>query len=783
MKYCDFLQPFYNTSPSKSGLRGETSQAAIAKFFVEVSFAEGMPEEFIYTEDTYRKWLTGTNKPKRVYWEKINEIFDEALFRDKLSEKLNDNVLSELFKAFGIQLESEREPDRQIFIEVLTMQFQAIVIGRGDANDIMNSAYQSKLLPDAFKKYIGKAVREYNRVTLLDGDECLLEDCYVCNYIGTSSGVFVNRRSTSIIKDATLEKIKTYDRRGINKNTILIGSGGIGKTLMLQHLFIEAAQHYCETGILPIFVELREFSYNHNELVDSIVELLQNLEETCSADEIKLFLKLGKCQILLDGVDEIDPYDIKDFQRKLASFMKKYPNNQIVMTSRACDVFSGIKGFVRLHLLPFDEEQSMELIDKLLVDVPDREAKTKIVQYIENGFIKKGGVFVSNPMLLTFVVERYPNLDKFYGNRLLFYKTAYEEIVLRHDNYKTAYERIFRSANDPDEFTKVFKEFCGETYRRGIFEFDTTTFEKYFNELKSIDQLENPKKMKVQNFLHDACATACMMYEYDTDIFYVDPGFQEYFFADYYANADTKKVKELGKSLWTMDTNTFRRWNAFKMLYDFSAEKAEVCLLLPYLESIFRGKTDQEAFISFFSEGYDSLRYSILDEDAINEYKTKASVLNQMNIGTLIEPRSVLLSIILKLLKERNFFKIVTQNTKVAYKEFAKIALTGEYVKYHSNGQSPPEERLLLSGNPQGEFDDMASFEETHAVEKYIRDDAGQIICFGNEYEISTNCINNVKYQDLIQVLRENERVIAVYEHVKSYYFEIKKKQKSNDFQ
>ena len=63
-------------------------------------------------------------------------------------------------------------------------------------------------------------------------------------------------------------------------------------------------------------------------------------------------------------------------------------------------------------------------------------------------------------MMLTFVVERHSTLQSLRAKRYLFYKEAYEAIVLDHDKDKTAYERIFRSVSDSEEFTTVFQEFC-----------------------------------------------------------------------------------------------------------------------------------------------------------------------------------------------------------------------------------------------------------------------------------------------------------------------------------
>ena len=50
------------------------------------------------------------------------------------------------------------------------------------------------------------------------------------------------------------------------------------------------------------------------------------------------------------------------------------------------------------------------------------------------------------------------------------------------------------------------------------------------------------------------------------------------------------------------------------MLYSMAKEKVEVCMLLPYLEKIFRGKTQDEAYISFLDYGFGNIIYTAIDE-------------------------------------------------------------------------------------------------------------------------------------------------------------------------
>jgi len=94
-----------------------------------------------------------------------------------------------------------------------------------------------------------------------------------------------------------------FSNRGLdNLRTLLIGSGGCGKSLMLQHLFLTSAKEYENTGILPIFLELRYFKQSH-EILQYIVETVSATGESFSEADANSLLLAGKCQLLLGCVE------------------------------------------------------------------------------------------------------------------------------------------------------------------------------------------------------------------------------------------------------------------------------------------------------------------------------------------------------------------------------------------------------------------------------------------------------------------------------------------------
>lgn len=460
--------------------------------------------------------------------------------------------------------------------------------------------------------------------------------------------------------------------------TVLIGSGGCGKSLMLQHLFLQAAGEYKKTGILPIFLELRYFTQS-DELLTFIVKTVASKDRKFTEEAAHRLLLGGRCQLLLDGFDEIDPSDIDAFLQKLDEFTDCYDKIQIVITSRHNESINGLHNYSRLYVWPFDKEQSLRLIDNILAFHNQLDEKDSVIEYINNGFLKKDGVFASHPLLLTYVAMNYPYYKRFNDNPSLFYKAAYNALLSGHDDNKKPYDRVFKSVDDADQFSIVFKEFCAISYKDGVLQFDSNTFDNYFNILKSYQIFRNPYKMKLSNFKHDVCSTACMMYEKEYDIYYIDPGFQEYLFAEYYAQADILEMKELKNSLQRTSLDKLLRFEALEMLNKFSNLKFKSCVILPFLESIFDGK-DEKSFLNFLKICFNDI-YIINIDEVIKSFamlNTGAEVLLMPRNEN--RPKTILLNYVLLLLgiNPEYEFLLYTKDNVPCGNEIKKVTITDD---------------------------------------------------------------------------------------------------------
>lgn len=92
----------------------------------------------------------------------------------------------------------------------------------------------------------------------------------------------------------------------------------------------------------------------------------------------------------------------------MESFTDTYDKVQVVITSRGNEYLTGLHNYIKLYVWPFDNDQSLKLIDMILKYQGQTDEKETVIEYINNGFLKKDGVFASHPLLLTYVTMKYP---------------------------------------------------------------------------------------------------------------------------------------------------------------------------------------------------------------------------------------------------------------------------------------------------------------------------------------------------------------------------------------
>ena len=307
-KYAGLCRAFY-ISTTEGGLKENTSQGKIAEFFIDLGLSENSSANVMPTNpSSYDKWFSGINGQQPRVWKAFREDYKEEKYVEKLMNNLDDEHLEIVMANLGIVPGGAINKYRLAL--AVARQMNAFAEGKGKAENIMNDVYSVDEIDCDFADYITKATERYNVMKLIGGSEVALEDYFVCNTIGDRQRVITDKTKPKCetIEDATIEKIRSMywnRRRYDNRKSILIGCGGSGKTLMMQHLFHEGISKFPESGVLPILLELRNFTQS-DEIEEFVWRTVSVKDSSFTKDICHRMLMDGRCPLLMDGLDEID---------------------------------------------------------------------------------------------------------------------------------------------------------------------------------------------------------------------------------------------------------------------------------------------------------------------------------------------------------------------------------------------------------------------------------------------------------------------------------------------
>ncbi len=454
-----------------------------------------------------------------------------------------------------------------------------------------------------FSVYLDNTYNKYNRMkTLLYNDTPRdFYDFYVCNNI--SQKVYTKKFTyqTRIIPNATAEILQSFS------NFILIsGTGGLGKSMMMRHLLLDAIDHFNEFGKLPIFIPLKDYNDSYNGLLNYIFEKFEGLGGADSVDDFSDLLLQGSCLLLFDGLDEIKSDYRKKFEHDLDIFADKYTENLFVISSRPTGSFISLHRFIVLDLCPFTKKQALELIDKLDFRPDEPKIKENFHHELENSLFYSHEEFTQNPLLLTIMLMTYEQFAEVPSKMHIFYREAYVALSQKHDASKGAYKRVLKTGLTADQFADYFAEFCARSYRDEKFEFTELLFDKYFDSLN--ERKKGPNRITASDFRDDLVENMCLMFFESGKYHFTHRSFQEYFCALYFSKQKDKYLKEIGNFF---ENKKSRHYSdiTFNMLYDMIPDKIEEYIFEPFLKSLFEECDAQNGYWTFLVKMYPVLYY------------------------------------------------------------------------------------------------------------------------------------------------------------------------------
>ena len=467
------------------------------------------------------------------------------------------------------------------FINIVLDKYLSPIISK--TTDKVKSSYNEvKInLGTSFEAYLTKSYEKYSKIkTIIYGIEPKrLYDFFEIPFL---------KKGSDIIKPTTTKVLTD-----LSKFLIIEGSGGIGKSTLMKHLFLSELEL---KDYIPIFIELKDFNdEEHLDLEKLLLKKLNQFHNTFQEEYLNYALQSGCFLFLLDGYDELYSENQKEFFKKLNDFCDKYPENHYILSSRPYSEseFIEFQRFTVLKAVPFTKEQAISLITK--IEYPDKELKDRFICDLQNSLYDRHESFASNPLLLNIMLSTYNDYAEIPQKLHLFYYQAFDTMLSKHDATKS-YRRKMLSDLSSDTFKECFAIFCFLTYQKAKTEFTFPEIEDIFK--KFPPRIKNV--LNIGNFIHDLENCLCVLYKEGNRYKFSHRSFQEYFVA-YFLNIQTdSKMRDYSFLLIESGKFSTSADSVFFMLEDMSTQRFNNNILIPLLDKFEEAKSKDEDLFEYY---------------------------------------------------------------------------------------------------------------------------------------------------------------------------------------
>lgn len=423
----------------------------------------------------------------------------------------------------------------------------------------------------------------------------------------------------------------SYGEKNINTNSvnnlleighkiIITGTGGIGKTTLLKHLFLSTIR---ETRYIPILVELRSINNSEGDTIlleDLIYQSLCNYGLEMKREHFEYSLEAGRYLILLDGYDEVNREKVADISKQIQEIGTKYPQNYYIISSRPTDEFMGWNDFYELKSNLMTKSQAISMVKKLEFE---SSVKDLFCKELDRELYDKYRSFASNPLLLTIMLLTFDNRASIPDKLNDFYEQAFSTLYNIHDATKGSFKRDIRTGLGCEDFKLIFAYFCFKTYFSMEFEFNEPQLRKYINQAREKFDTIN---FRVDDFQEDLVQSVCMLVKDGLTYMFSHRSFQEYF-AAWYTTKLTDDVQVKLINSWLMEKKGFASDAYFSMLYDLQSNKFDKLILNSGLKKV-KKEYEKEGFsFAFVSRLCDGLSIRPLNKNISESLRIKDNYL------------------------------------------------------------------------------------------------------------------------------------------------------------
>lgn len=359
-------------------------------------------------------------------------------------------------------------------------------------------------------------------------------------------------------------------------NLVIQGIVGQGKSILLRYIAIGEAVKK-NVIKLPIFLELRTLT--------SSLQLRAALYRQLAAYDIDIddasfdhIARSGRATILLDGFDELTTDQIRPTLDEISFLAQKYPELQIIVTSRPGNEIQKLAGFRVIRIAPLTRNDYGPFLLKLGLDATRVFA---IREAIKNSPSKIADL-ITTPLMLTLVVIVYQAEKEIPPTLPEFFEKLFQVVFTRHDRLKPGFERVRHSGLSEKRLQNLFEAFCFMTLQNGFGR--SLSSEEFSVAFEQAVEYTDKCTCDLEKFRFDIVKVACLMLEEGIDT----TTFLHKSVLEYYAAAFIKhSTDEVAKLFYDSAPQAISTWReVVRFLRDIDPYRYSKEFALPEIEAI-----------------------------------------------------------------------------------------------------------------------------------------------------------------------------------------------------
>ena len=408
----------------------------------------------------------------------------------------------------------------------------------------------------------------------------------------------------------------------IGNKIIVTGTGGVGKSILFKHLFLNTV---AETEYIPVLIELRSFNIHDVKdisIYKAIYKCLVDNGFELSEEYFEYSLREGAYIIFFDGYDEVNRDKTEKITSEIKALSEKYGENKFFISSRPSEEFIGWNDFCEVETLKLNKQQALNLVKKLEFD---EVVKDTFYKELDRTLYDKYESFASNPLLLNIMLLTFQKHASIPERLNDFYDEAFVTLFNVHDATKDSYVRDIRSGLGCEDFKLVFSYICFKSYFNGEFQFSESRIRFYIQQAKEKFDRFN---FTVENFQEDLTQSVCMLVKEGGTYRFSHRSFQEYFAAWY----TCKLVDDVQAKLllnWIQESDSVFSDSYFTMLFDLQSEKVNKIILCPILKEVKKLYLQYGFSIDLLNILFEGMKFTKRLNGEEMRYSTSLTIKNQ----------------------------------------------------------------------------------------------------------------------------------------------------------